>query len=419
MSNAIPSGWVESSLEPYCEKITDGAHLSPPTSSEGFPIATVENMRARHIDIQSCRTISKSDFESLQRNSCAPELGDVLFSKDGTIGKTFVFQQRVDVVLLSSIAIIRTKKAKLVPEFLTQYLKSPFFFRSIEHATSGSAIRRVVLKDIKALSIKLPPVLEQQKIASILTAVDEVIVSTTAQINKLKDLKTGMMQELLTKGIGNTEFKDSPLGRIPKEWEVGIMRDICTVRQGLQIPISNRFRERGANRFPYLTIRFINTGFDEKVAEFIENPSDRVLCKKDDILLARTGATGKVVTNVNGVFHNNFFMVDYFREKVSKIFLCQYLNSPFIQTEIENRAGTTTIPDLNHGDFYSLPMLIPSIQEQTRIADVLSSIDLRIIAIERKYTSIKNIKRGLMQDLLTGNTRVKIGRSDLYANEIQ
>ena len=61
---------------------------------------------------------------------------------------------------------------------------------------------------------------EQQKIASILTSVDEVIEKTEAQISKLQDLKKGMMQELLTKGIGHTEFKDSPVGRIPKGWEV-------------------------------------------------------------------------------------------------------------------------------------------------------------------------------------------------------
>ena len=72
-----------------------------------------------------------------------------------------------------------------------------------------------------------PPKPEQQKIASILTSVDEVIEKTEAQIGKLQDLKKGMMQELLTKGIGHTEFKDSPVGRIPKGWEVKTLNEVA------------------------------------------------------------------------------------------------------------------------------------------------------------------------------------------------
>ena len=103
------ANWPQPYLDDLCIKITDGAHYSPTTDTNGLPIATVENMLSSSFDMASCRRISKGDFEDLKRNNCQPLKGDVLFSKDGTIGKTFVFSQDEEVVLLSSIAIIRTK----------------------------------------------------------------------------------------------------------------------------------------------------------------------------------------------------------------------------------------------------------------------------------------------------------------------
>lgn len=101
-------------------------------------------------------------------------------------------------------------------------------------------------------------------------------------------------------------------------------------------------------------------------------------------------------------------MIDYDRSKVVKNFLVQYLSSPFVQHEIINRAGTTTIPDLNHGDFYTIPMLLPPVDEQLRLAKVLGSLDVLISQKKSKYISMEKIKKALMQDLLTGKVRVNV-----------
>ena len=127
MSEGVPEGWITEPLSELTNKITDGSHYSPPTVDLGHPIATVENMRENHIDVSSCRIISDAEFEKLRANSCKPEIDDVLFSKDGTVGKTLVFEQEENLVLLSSIAIIRTNKSKLLPHFLRQFLASSIF----------------------------------------------------------------------------------------------------------------------------------------------------------------------------------------------------------------------------------------------------------------------------------------------------
>ena len=102
-------------------------------------------------------------------------------------------------------------------------------------------------------------------------------------------------------------FKDSTLGRIPKDWDVVNIKDICKVRQGLQIAIENRFKESGSKRYIYITIRYLNSKEKDKDVEYIQNPPKSVLCGKNDLLMTRTGNTGMVISNVEGVFHNNFF----------------------------------------------------------------------------------------------------------------
>jgi len=100
-------------------------------------------------------------------------------------------------------------------------------FRTFSDVISGSAQPQITGEGLKKVSLPIPPLLEQKKIASILTSVDEVIENTQIQIDKLQDLKKATMNELLTKGIGHTEFKDSELGQIPKSWEIVSCEDVC------------------------------------------------------------------------------------------------------------------------------------------------------------------------------------------------
>ena len=91
---------------------------------------------------------------------------------------------------------------------------------------------------MEKLEISLPPIDEQKTIASILASVDKAIEKTESQISKLQDLKKGMMQELLTKGIGHTKFKDSPVGRIPVGWEVKKIDNLGEILTGRTPKIS-------------------------------------------------------------------------------------------------------------------------------------------------------------------------------------
>ncbi|MGQ1943921.1 restriction endonuclease subunit S [Ornithobacterium rhinotracheale] len=199
-------------------------------------------------------------------------------------------------------------------------------------------------------------------------------------------------------------YKQTPVGIIPEDWEFDEMKNLSNVNQGLQIPISERKTEQTEKSHFYITNEFLKK--DSKNKYYIENPPQSVICSKNDILMTRTGNTGLVVTDVEGVFHNNFFKIDYNKEKLNKTFLYVYLRMPKTQYKIMALAGNSTIPDLNHSDFYKIKLPIPPLAEQEKIADCLTTWDKAIEKITALIEAKKQYKKGLMQQLLTGKKRL-------------
>ncbi|MFA7084957.1 MAG: restriction endonuclease subunit S [Arcobacteraceae bacterium] len=255
---------------------------------------------------------------------------------------------------------------------------------------------------------------EQEKIAKILSTLDKTIESTNLIIEKEKNIKKALMQKLLSHGTDQNgkirspkthTYKETELGLIPQEWEVVSLKEVTKAQQGLQIAITDRKNNMSFNSHPYITIQYLK---NNKAVEYIENPKKSVVCGFEDILMTRTGNTGVIITNVSGVFHNNFFLINFDRKKIDKTFFIYFLESPKVQLEIELKAGVTTIPDLNHGDFYSINFMMIDIDEQKQIAEILTTQDKKIEKETTNLNKLKELKKGLMNDLLSGKVRVKV-----------
>lgn len=286
--------------------------------------------------------------------------------------------------------VLRIKNADI--RFVNNFLN----YADLKNYISGTTRGKLNKSDLMKIRIPYPDLPVQSKIGDILSSIDEAIQKTDQIIQKSEELKNGLMNELLTKGIGHKKFKKTKLGEIPERWEILTMHDICTVRQGLQIAIKDRKKEPGVERYVYLTNQYIKNP-DEP--EYIEKPIKSVICSEDDVLMTRTGNTGLVVTDVSGVFHNNFFMVDYDRSQIEKRFLVYLLRSNIIQRIILDRAGSTTIPDLNHGDFYSIPLFLPPLIEQKAIVTQIYLIDQKLLIEKNQLKDLTFLKNGLMYDI--------------------
>ncbi|OOQ27095.1 restriction endonuclease subunit S [Helicobacter pylori] len=191
---------------------------------------------------------------------------------------------------------------------------------------------------------------------------------------------------------------------LPKDWEVKTFRDISTINQGLQIPISQRLKAPTEHAKFYITIQALN---NRKEFEYIKTYNESVVCHKNDILMTRTGNTGMVITNIEGVFHNNFFKINFDRTLINKDFLVYFLSLEQTQKTILKKAGTSTIPDLNHNDFYSLLIPLPPLNEQIAIANILSDVDHYLYSLDSLILKKESVKKALSFELLSQRKRLK------------
>lgn len=224
------------------------------------------------------------------------------------------------------------------------------------------------------------------------------------------------------------EMKDSNIswiGQIPSTWLLTNFRRYTKLKQGLQIAQSERHYICGENRYLYITLKYINTTHDSRIAEYIQEPDEGVMCKKEDILFVRTGSTGMIVTNVEGVFHNNFFKVIYDKDNIIKEYLIYYLKQKNLQEHFKLLAGTTTVSDLNHNNFLSTPLIVPSVKEQVKIVDYLDK-ELGLIEknIEKQLyltEEYKKYKQTLITETVTkglnSNVQMKDSESE-WINDI-
>jgi restriction endonuclease S subunit len=383
---------------------------------EGVPLVRITNLSyVGKLSEKDIVFISEEKAEEIKRSSIG--LGDIVIGKTGaTIGKSGLNDKYEFGIIASSCIKISPDSKKLNSYFLKYFICSNNFQTELVETSGGSTRDTINIEPFKNLFCIIPSIEEQTAIAKYLDEkteqIDKLIANKRRLIELLKEERTAIINQAVTKGI-NSRAKLKPsgidwLGDIPEHWEVSKMKNVCRVRQGLQIPISERFPTNGENYSEYITIKSIHN--PENPKEYISNPSPRVVCNKDDILVARTGATGEIITGVSGAFHNNFFCVDYDSEKINKKYFYYYLSDKLIKDWLLLVAGTTTIPDLNHGAFYETPLTIPSMTEQFQVVEHIETqmekIKLTISKVEKEIELIQEYRTALISEVVTGKIKV-------------
>ena len=188
------------------------------------------------------------------------------------------------------------------------------------------------------------------------------------------------------------------------------LKELCTVNQGLQIPISKRYKEPGKNRYFYITVQFLK---DNGENYYIENPPKNVICTEDEILVVRTGNTGQVITGVSGCFHNNFFKVTP-NEKIYPKYLYYALNNKKMHDAMLNAASGTTIPDLKHSSFYDLEIPLPEINIQKKIAKILDNICYKLKLNKEINNNLYDIQKCYFKEIFRKQEYHEMRLDDLF-----
>jgi len=268
---------------------------------------------------------------------------------------------------------------------------------------------------LQEVTLSIPPLPEQKKIASILTSVDEVIENTSRQIDKLRDLKKATMNELLTKGIGHTEFKDSELGRIPKSWEVYALSEIGTFSKGRGISKKETLLE-GVPCLRYAEIYTVYDFYIKTLKSFISPitaESSRKLIK-NEIIFAGSGETvediGKSVafTLDCDAYVGGDSVVFSPRSGLDSIFLSYQLNDNIRRRMLRKLGQGSSVIHIYSSGLQEVLVSLPPLSEQKKIASILISMGEAIEEKLEESRKLQSLKKSLMQDLLTGKVRVTV-----------
>ncbi len=408
MSNSVPEGWVESSLGNIADiRFSNVDKKSDFENEEPVKLCN-------YMDVYSNSKITNS-LPFMQATAKDREIkkfsllkNDVIITKDSETPddiavSAYVSEDLKSVVCGYHLAMLRPEQSLISGE----YLNHLFGLDDIQHyfylLANGITRFGLTTDAINNAYIIYPPLPEQKKIAAILTSVDTVIEKTQAQIDKLKDLKTGMMQELLTKGIGHTEFKDSPVGRIPVEWEIHQQGDKADFSNGRAYKLSE-WEKEGT---PVIRLQNLTGSGKDYYYSNLELP-ERQYCKNGDLLYMWSATFGPHIwKGSKAIYHYHIWKVTPDETTLTKSYLYYLLDYKTKQWKDESSNGMGIL-HVTKSAMESMLIAIPPIKEQQYISKTLEAIDKRINLSEEKFQLLKNTKKALMQDLLTGKVRVKV-----------
>jgi type I restriction enzyme, S subunit len=285
------------------------------------------------------------------------------------------------------LASIRTKHGKMNYLFLFYYLE--YSKNLLDSLSMGSTFKAITKKEIENFIVLTPSLSEQKKIAEILSTVDKSIEEVDGSITNTLRLKKALMQELLTKGIGHEEFKETGIGEIPKGWNVLKIEDILSLEYGEGLTE----RERKGEEYPVYGSNGV-IGYNSKY--LIEGPG---------IIVGRKGTIGAIKFSKVSFWPIDTTYYVRLKEIDTNLKWLFYKLSTLGLSKLNMATGT---PGLNRGLVHKLKISFPLLQEQKKIAEILSTVDERIKLLKDKRKKLERVKKGLMNDLLTGRRRVKV-----------
>lgn len=347
--------------------------------------------------------------------------GTILLSFKLTIGRVAVAGRP----LYTNEAIAGLRSETIDHQYLYHGLQQWDLLQGVDQAIKGATLNKAKLKEIKFDYPDAKP--EQVKIAEILSTLDRAIEQMEALIAKQQRIKTGLVQDLLTRGIdkhGNLrsesthKFKDSPLGRVPVEWEVDKLSSRALVKGGKRLPAGHAYAE-GDTGCRYLrTTDFIRKRLNYPSLNCLFPSTFRLLERYEilsgDIFISIAG----VNLGTAGVFRPDFTERTILTENAAKIrfvtdehpeYVAIQLNGPVVQQQIIEAKGVGAgVPKLALFRIQQLQMCWPTNEEQMQIVRRLAHFENCIMGQEGTLAKHRALKTALMHDLLTGNKRVTL-----------
>ncbi|MHC5937128.1 restriction endonuclease subunit S [Nostoc sp.] len=405
----LPEGWYFKSFDDVVEVVERPAQLQ---DNKEYQLVTAKRSRGGIVPREKLlgeQILTKTQYYT--------NAGDFLISRRQIIhGACSIVPPELDGAVVSNEYSTLITKPDLLVEYLAYFSHTTYFQQTCFQSSVGVDVEKMIFKldDWLKYKIPLPPFSEQKKIAEILSSVDEAIASTQAVIDQTRKVKQGLLQQLLTRGIGNTRFKESVIGKIPADWYIKTAQDVCfLISVGIVVKPSQYYVQSG---IPCFRSANVQEGYikDEHWV-YISEESNKILSKSQlragDVLIVRSGYPGTSCVVTEKFDKANCIDIIFARPNIDLIlseYLSCFINSPLGKKQVLQGQGGLAQQHFNVSALNSMKISVPPIKEQEKIIEILSRYQEQILQSEIELNTLQKIKRGLMQDLLTGRVRVGV-----------
>ena len=402
--------WYESSIGQLTKYFKGYAFKSESYKDNGVRIIRVSDLGRDSIkydnDAIYLDELESPDYENWmlkEHDIVITTVGSKPHLVDSAVGRPIYIRNNNEGLLNQNLLVLRPINQEVEPYFVFSQLLDNKYLTHIETIQRGNANQsNIIVKDLQEFKVFSTPKSEQTKIASFLSAVDEKISQLTQKHELLSQYKQGMMQKLFSQQIRFKADDGSEFG----EWETKSIKDVADVKGGKRIPKGYALINENTGH-PYITVSDMNRSYSIDSTNIRYVPLEvvgtikRYTITDKDIFISVAGTLGiigKIPTEFNGA--NLTENADKLTNlKCHQDFLIYLLDSGYLSELIESTATTSAQPKLALYAIEQLEIQIPCLEEQTKIANFLSSIDQKIEVVAQQIEQAKQWKKGLLQQM--------------------
>lgn len=391
--------WKKAKLSECCQSISDGDHQAPPKSNKGIPFVTISNIKDNSFDFTNCMHVPQSYYDNLLAKR-KPQKGDILYSVVGSFGIPVLIKENVKFTFQRHIAILRPNPHIVEPAYMYYSMLSKAFFLQADAAAIGAAQRTISLSSLQNLTINLPDLPTQRRIASILSAYDDLIENNRRQIKLLEEAAQRLYREWFVElrfpGHEGVKVVDG----VPEGWMKGTVDNIVKLLSGYPFKSSEYV---SSGKYRLITIKNVKDGeFSPDNVDYIDQLPDKVpshcILTEGDILLSLTGNIGRVCI-VNGY---NYLL----NQRVAKL---QTLHPAYAYCMFRSKEMLNKMTALSNGVAQQnlspiraekIRILIPSSNLLSQFKNIVEPIISQIILLNNQITFACEARDRLLPELM-------------------
>lgn len=380
-------------------KPLDGNHGNiHPTNSdyvpEGIPFIMANNIKEGVLDIQSAYKISKEQAETLKKGFAIE--GDILLTHKGSVGLSTIVPKLSDdyIVLTPQVTYYRIRNKKALNNlFLLQSFKTSNFRNLIRNLAAGGTRPYIGITEQLSLKISFPSLPEQQKIADFLSATDKRLEFLKEKKQGTEDYKRGAMQRIFSQELRFTR----PDGSAYPDWEEKKLGEIGEIITGKTPSTNDELLWNGNILFITPTDIIEGRKYQKETLRTVINQKEIKVLPLGSVVYTCIGSIGKIaITTIESCTNQqiNSIVID---SRINNEFI--YYTLKHLTPYIKSLPATTTLPIINKTEFSAIKISLPSLEEQTQIANFLSAIDVKIEKLSEQIEATENYKKGLLQQM--------------------